>query len=98
MVDSTVNHLGLIFAVYMVCVMVGSSLFKIMSAKRENLLKIPLYLHAAALLSPATTAYMLPNKSVVFAMFLLFETTVGVFYPAYGVIKSEKIPEEIRRY
>jgi MFS transporter, MFS domain-containing protein family, molybdate-anion transporter len=27
---------------------------------------------------------------------LLFETTVGVFYPSYGVIKSEKIPEDIR--
>ena len=28
--------------------------------------------------------------------FLLFETTVGIFWPAYGVIKSEKIPEDIR--
>ena len=29
-------------------------------------------------------------------MFLCFEATVGIFYPAYGVIKSEKIPEDIR--
>ena len=29
-------------------------------------------------------------------MFLIFEGTVGVFYPSYGVIKSEKIPEDIR--
>ena len=29
-------------------------------------------------------------------MFLLFECTVGIFYPSYGMIKSEKIPEEIR--
>jgi hypothetical protein len=27
---------------------------------------------------------------------LLFEMTVGLFYPAYGCIKSERIPEEIR--
>jgi len=29
-------------------------------------------------------------------MFLVFECTVGMFYPSYGVIKSEKIPEDIR--
>jgi len=26
----------------------------------------------------------------------VFEGTVGLFYPSYGVIKSEKIPEDIR--
>merc|ERR1712146_152121 len=36
------------------------------------------------------------NKAVVLTMFLCFEGTVGVFYPSYGVIKSEKIPEDIR--
>jgi hypothetical protein len=44
----------------------------------------------------AITAMFLETKIVVYMMFLVFETTVGVFYPAYGVIKSEKIPEEIR--
>ena len=29
-------------------------------------------------------------------MFLVFEVCVGFFYPAYGVIKSEKIPENVR--
>jgi len=38
----------------------------------------------------------LETKIIVYMMFLVFETSVGVFYPAYGVIKSEKIPEEIR--
>jgi hypothetical protein len=42
------------------------------------------------------TALFLESKFIVYLMFMLFETTVGVFYPAYGVIKSEKIPEEIR--
>jgi hypothetical protein len=36
------------------------------------------------------------NKDIVYTMFLLFEMTVGMFYPSYGVIKSEKIPEDIR--
>jgi len=93
---STAQYLGLIFAVFMVCVMVGSSIFKIFAAQRKNLYKIPLVLHAVALLSMAVVASFLETKIVVYAMFLVFETTVGVFYPAYGVIKSEKIPEEIR--
>lgn len=28
--------------------------------------------------------------------FLLFELTVGMFYPSYGSIKSQNIPEEVR--
>ena len=92
----TSQYLGLIFAVFMVCVMVGSSFFKIFSAKKENLYKIPLVMHAVAFSSMGATALFIDNKTVVYAMFLVFETTVGVFYPSYGVIKSEKIPEEIR--
>ena len=38
--ESTAMYLGLIFAVFMVCVMVGSSVFKILAAKRENLFKV----------------------------------------------------------
>ena len=94
--QSTSQYLGLIFAVFMVCVMVGSSFFKLFSAKKDNLYKIPLVMHALAFGSMGMTALFIDNKTIVYAMFLLFETTVGVFYPSYGVIKSEKIPEEIR--
>lgn len=94
--ESTSDYLGLIFAVYMIAVMIGSSIFKVFSVRREVLYKIPLYLHAVALFSTAMTSVFLDNKDVVYMMFLLFEATVGVFYPSYGVIKSEKIPEDIR--
>jgi MFS transporter, MFS domain-containing protein family, molybdate-anion transporter len=94
--DSTSEHLGLIFAVFMVCVMVGSSFFKLLSVKRDMLYRIPLILHALAFFAMGSTALFLDIKVIVYSMFLLFEMTVGLFYPAYGVIKSEKIPEEIR--
>jgi len=94
--ESTSQYLGLIFAVFMVCVMVGSSIFKIFSARREVLYKMPLFMHAVSFVSMGMTALFLDNKPVVYLSFLMFETTVGVFYPSYGVIKSEKIPEEIR--
>merc|ERR1711988_836421 len=57
---------------------------------------IPLYMHAVAFLSMAITTAVYDDKFIVYCMFLIFEATVGVFYPAYGVIKSEKIPEDIR--
>ena len=94
--ESTSQYLGLIFAVFMVCVMIGSSLFKHFSSKKENLYKIPLVMHFVAFISTGLTALFIDNKTIVYAMFLIFETAVGVFYPSYGVIKSEKIPEEIR--
>lgn len=92
----TSQYLGLIFAVFMVAVMVGSSLFKLFSGRREVLYRLPLYLHATACVCMGMVTLFFDNKSIVYTMFLVFEATVGVFYPSYGVIKSEKIPEDIR--
>lgn len=94
--ETVSDYLGFIFAVFMVCVMVGSSVFKIFSQKPKALYKIPLYLHAAAFFSMAGVTLFLENKTIVYMCFLVFEASVGVFWPAYGTIKSEKIPEDIR--
>jgi hypothetical protein len=95
-VETTAQYLGLIFAVFMVCVMVGSSVFKIFSVDKQALYKIPLYMHAASFLAMGAVALCLENKTIVYTAFLVFEATVGVFYPSYGTIKAEKIPEDIR--
>jgi len=98
LLESTSDYLGLIFAVYMISVMIGSSIFKLLttSTRRDVLYKIPLLLHAIAFVSTTITATWLEHKNIVYGMFLVFEITVGMFYPSYGVIKSEKIPEDIR--
>jgi predicted MFS family arabinose efflux permease len=94
--EATSTYLGLIFAAFMVAVMVGSSIFKVFATGRDQLYVIPLFMHATAFFAMAMVALFMDNKLVVYTMFLLFEMTVGVFYPSYGVIKSEKIPEDIR--
>lgn len=94
--ESTSEFLGVIFAAFMVSVMVGSSIFNIAGKNKGNIYSIPLYLHAVAFGANACIAMFMDNKLVVYAMFLLFEISVGVFYPSYGMIKSEKIPEDIR--
>lgn len=95
-IESSSQYLGLIFAVFMVSVMVGSSIFSLMATSKSEILKIPLYLHGAAFSAMALVTIFLENKFIVYVMFLVFETSVGLFYPAYGVIKSDKIPEDIR--
>lgn len=94
--ESTSQFLGVIFAAFMVAVMVGSSVFKIAGKSKEAIYAIPLYLHATACGACACISLFMDNKMVVYCMFLAFELTVGLFYPSYGMIKSEKIPEDIR--
>lgn len=45
---------------------------------------------------PSTTTKQPKQTLPVYLAFLLFELTVGMFYPAYGSIKSQHIPEEVR--
>lgn len=95
--ETTSQYLGLIFAVFMVSVMVGSSIFQILASGGKGMLyKIPLMIHGAATIAMALITTCLADKFTVYCMFLVFECSVGLFYPAYGVIKSEKIPEDIR--
>lgn len=96
-VETTSDYLGLIFAVYMICVMIGSTIFKLLSFNKETLFKLPIAMHSIACLTMLITSYSVGvQPTIVYLMFLLFEMCVGIFYPAYGCIKSEKIPEEIR--
>jgi MFS family permease len=94
--ETTSMYLGLIFSAFMVSVMVGSSVFKIISTSDKVLYKIPLLVHGGAFLCMAITTLCLSSKILVYLSFLVFEGTVGLFYPAYGSIKAEKIPEEVR--
>jgi predicted MFS family arabinose efflux permease len=94
--ETTAQYLGLIFSIFMICLMIGSSIFQIFSSTKENLYKIPIIMHLMAAFSMLSVTLFIANKSLVYYSFLLFEVCCGIFYPAYGVIKSEKIPEEIR--
>lgn len=95
-VDYTSQYLGLIFAVFMLCSVVGSSLFQLFSSNKAMVAMIPLYLHGVAFLSMLIVSCTLHDKNVVYCMFLVFEVTVGLFYPSYGFLKSQIITEDFR--
>ena len=90
--ESTSDHLGMIFAIFMVCVMIGSSLFKIATQSGVDFYKIPLYIHGMAFLNFLLVSLFIENKSVVLTMFLCFEGTVGVFYPPTGSSSQKRYP------
>jgi MFS family permease len=90
--DEDINF-GLIFAVFMVCVMIGSSLFRLAAA---DLYQIPLVVHVLACISMLPGAFLSRNKPMVYLGFLVFEISCGMFWPAYGTIRSKFIPEDSR--
>merc|ERR1719487_2272462 len=84
----------------MMAAMCGASVFSIMDPTADvRLVLIPAFGLAAACLGGVA---LLVGKSgewsrvLVFFLFLIFEFTVGVYWPAMGVIKSRIVPEEYR--
>lgn len=91
------ESLGLIFAVFMICAMTGSALFSKLADDRVfGVDKIPVLVHGlgafsclSPMLSPSSTVPM-------YFSFMLLETLVGMFYPAYGTMRGKHVPESVR--
>lgn len=97
--DSTeINNLpfGLIFACFMVSIMLGSSIFGILLNKFklsvEEVARILLFTAAISLAIPVYAT----NTTMVTVGFLLFETCCGIYFPCAGTLRSKYIPEATR--
>ncbi|KNC54290.1 major facilitator superfamily transporter [Thecamonas trahens ATCC 50062] len=84
---------GVIFAVYMVCIMIGSALFNVVDA---STLPLPLLLHGAAIGSMLSVPAFFDAKPLVYLAFCGFEVACGMFFPTYGTLRSAHIPEATR--
>jgi len=85
---------GWIFASFMMSVMLGSTVFKILVERYrlESMMRVVFLISCASLSVPI----FFENQTIVLAAFLTFESTVGVFWPAMGTMRSKYIPEESR--
>jgi MFS family permease len=85
---------GLVFACFMVCLMIGSKLFEIIVKFRpeEHMTRWVFVVASAALAMPILTT----NATAVFIGFLVFEVCCGIYFPAVGTMRSRYIPEEVR--
>jgi len=86
---------GFIFAAYMVAVMAGSNLFKILIKKQspEEFMRPVLIISAASLAVPV---FFEGNQALIFTAFLTFEICVGIFWPAMGTLRGRLVPEAAR--
>lgn len=86
---------GIIFASFMVCIMVGSSLFSIALRKgfsAQSALRASLILATASLSAPLWTS----DWQLLSASFLCFEVACGLYFPAAGTLRGRFVPERQR--
>uniref|UniRef100_A0A0M3I346 MFS domain-containing protein n=1 Tax=Ascaris lumbricoides TaxID=6252 RepID=A0A0M3I346_ASCLU len=86
---------GYIFASFMVAIMMGSSIFKMLSKyyRPESFMRIVLLISSFCLAIPIIFA---DNESIIFGAFIIFEICVGIFWPAMGFMRGIYIPEQTR--
>lgn len=92
--------LGIVFACFMVCIMIGSSLYQMASSvpySPETILKWSLGL---GFLSMGTcflaTMTAIPFIPMVYAAFLVLEVSIGIYFPTMSYLRSKIIPESHR--
>ncbi|BES97354.1 Major facilitator superfamily domain containing 5 [Nesidiocoris tenuis] len=104
--------LGIVFSLFMISVIVGSKTYSCLIAKRyqpQNLLTASCAVSALTLtvVTLSLTSMVvhiqdhdpITNKSmsvICLAMFLVYEVSVGIYYPAIGYLRSRSVPEEYR--
>uniref|UniRef100_A0A7E4W915 Molybdate transporter 2 homolog n=1 Tax=Panagrellus redivivus TaxID=6233 RepID=A0A7E4W915_PANRE len=92
--EASIPH-GLIFAAFMIAVMIGSYVFSILTsyAEPESFMRFVLVTAALCFVAPI----LLPgNLTAVFFSFIVFEICVGIFWPAVGYLRGRYIKEETR--
>jgi hypothetical protein len=85
---------GMVFSCFMVAVMIGSNVYKLAGSFYPNE-KLLVYLFALAALSFGIPVMTKEGPPVLFS-FLLFEATVGAFWPCISTLKGIHIPEDVR--
>jgi predicted MFS family arabinose efflux permease len=87
---------GMIFASFMVAIMIGSLIYGHLSGARN--FSIPDIAQGTLLIAGASLLFPLlyPNEASLFLFFTLFEVTCGLYFPTFGTLRAEVIPEDLR--
>lgn len=101
-----ISH-GLVFGGFMLCIITGSAINSLLAGRyrvrRELLLCLSVFLAAASIGGTTVGVYLQeidaarPEGSYLcLASFLLFEVSVGIYYPAVGYLRGVLLPESHR--
>ncbi|CAG5117021.1 unnamed protein product [Candidula unifasciata] len=93
-VHADIPH-GHIFAAFMVSLMIGSSVFKLLCkfTSVESFMRGVLFVAALSLMTPIIFK---GDQLIIFIGFLVFETCVGIFWPSMGTMRGRYVAEETR--
>ncbi|CAG8628041.1 17644_t:CDS:10 [Cetraspora pellucida] len=87
---------GMIFASFMVAIMIGSLFYGHLSGP----MNIPLSNIASGTFLVASISLLLPlfieNEFILFILFIVFELTCGLYFPLIGTFRAKVISEDIR--
>ncbi|TPX62511.1 hypothetical protein PhCBS80983_g00239 [Powellomyces hirtus] len=86
---------GVVFAAFMVSIMIGSVIFKVLlrgGAKHEDIAFGTFGLATLALLIPVFAT----DELTIFVSFNLFELCCGLYFPTLGTLRSKLVPEATR--
>ncbi|CAL4064084.1 unnamed protein product [Meganyctiphanes norvegica] len=90
--------LGMVFACFMVCIMIGSSLYSVLLARKYTDEKLLLIAVAGGIFSMILCIISTNGEHIYmsFIAFLVLEVAVGMYFPAIGTLRSQVIPEDQR--
>lgn len=90
---SAIPH-GLIFAIFMVCIMIGSNIFKSLCNWQpvEHFARMVFGVSAVVLFCPV----IVQSHLVRLLAFCVFELCCGIYFPSMGVMRGKYVPEEVR--
>lgn len=86
---------GLIFSTFMVCCMIGSSMFGIFMEKGWKVENLAVVIFGVASLAMFVVA-LSPSPTMSFIAMNLFEVAVGLYWPSMGTMKGSIVPESKR--
>ncbi|GAM17291.1 hypothetical protein SAMD00019534_004660, partial [Acytostelium subglobosum LB1] len=85
---------GLIFATFMVCIMIGSSIYNMLPKVPPETLARWIF---AVSIGSLSVPFLMPNHTLLlYLSFLLFEVCCGLYFPCMGTLRSKYIPESAR--
>ncbi|XP_042205008.1 molybdate-anion transporter-like isoform X2 [Homarus americanus] len=90
--------LGMVFASFMVCIMIGSSLYALLLSKKFQAEQLLMMAVCLAIFAMSICIYSTgaDHLYLSFLAFLILEVAVGMYFPAIGYLRSQVIPEDLR--
>jgi hypothetical protein len=88
---------GVVFAMFMVCIMIGSKLFEIItSGDKRPVEDIARWIFVVSGCALAVPIVFVDWHHAQLVAFCLFEVCCGLYFPSAGTMRSKYIPEEVR--